>query len=894
MLYYIMFTLAQAMIISCVRYSSDLSQNILNMSYGINFKYNGMLHHNIDRVWVITKFKMIKPADLKLPIMQLSNDCDRFTKLTQSGKITLESKEISFLCKVVTPLVLTLKGKEQYYKKRALDILHRDVHIALHGHKTRLRRSFGAPTNISHPSGGSVRNKRFITAFLPAIAGLATIAVESLGSFLTKKRNTAMEKGIHAIHTDPTLLNNVLKGLDRDMLLYGKFSLDSLDNIADQLAELHAKSSNMENILNIYNATKFQIQFLGESLSGRIRFSHMVNTYLHTVSEKHIRLYEEFINHLQDLLRAIRTLSRGYLPAELFPPGLLHSITTQAVQMLQENHPDYTAVLSHVTKYYDLKVVTFALDKNDNLIVSFPIFVHDRTKRPLTLYELETVLVPIMDENNKADSYTRVQVSKPYIAINKGYYIELRIPELRMCKKVQSSYLCEELFLVKHQSTHSCISAIYYNSSAEILYKYCNFDYFYNTTATPSVLDGGAKILLANMLTTKKLVCASDNEMAKPIPSYNYVLVNRNILCNCHLDAEYMYLLRSISSCQIKSDYNMEFSLNFAFLDLLSDMWKANLSGLPHSLTTDELAMPIYLDNNRLYLPSLSGEGLHTTILRTPKTLRELRTAIAQQRLMQKSPQFFLSNEQHSYKYEKSPKNMSIFTSYISHIFYMVTSAVSTAVTVVIIYILFKHKKLHAIVSSILLYRASSLQGLVIPTEMPTHKMCQNPWLSLTASIVTILGIGVCAYKYIKPLTCIKGFKYARTCTIYMFVSHKCRYVPLKIKTSTGLLFNFSILGKLEPKDIKLHYNFLWDTLHINWAPVKIKYSGKPMEVIQGIPIPLMDKFRIRTIMAKHPLNIYFMIKQGNSWYALKDNKPNTVATIDPEVPEVESQIIDS
>ena len=38
----------------------ELFLNRLNISYGINFKYNGQLNHNIDRVWVVTKIKIPK------------------------------------------------------------------------------------------------------------------------------------------------------------------------------------------------------------------------------------------------------------------------------------------------------------------------------------------------------------------------------------------------------------------------------------------------------------------------------------------------------------------------------------------------------------------------------------------------------------------------------------------------------------------------------------------------------------------------------------------------------------------------------------------------------------------------------------------------------------------
>ena len=44
---------------------------------------------------------------------------------------------------------------------------------------------------------------------------------------------------------------------------------------------------------------------------------------------------------------------------------------------------------------------------------------------PLTLYEIETGKVPIEDQN-QADSYPEEKITKPYIAVNKDYYIQLR------------------------------------------------------------------------------------------------------------------------------------------------------------------------------------------------------------------------------------------------------------------------------------------------------------------------------------------------------------------------------------------------------------------------------------------------------------------------------------
>ena len=53
-----------------------------------------------------------------------------------------------------------------------------------------------------------------------------------------------------------------------------------------------------------------------------------------------------------------------------------------------------------------MKLVTFGIDNQKNLIIQFPVFVQPYTQTRLTLYQIETVPVPILDTNNRAQSYT--------------------------------------------------------------------------------------------------------------------------------------------------------------------------------------------------------------------------------------------------------------------------------------------------------------------------------------------------------------------------------------------------------------------------------------------------------------------------------------------------------
>ena len=105
-----------------------------------------------------------------------------------------------------------------------------------------------------------------------------------------------------------------------------------------------------------------------------------------------------------------------------------------------------------------MELAAFGIDKDKNLIVQFPVFIQPYTQQPLVLYQLETELqVPIKDQNTQADSYTQLQIDRPYITIYSKTYITIQ-QELRTCKRIGCEFYCEELFMVKHKSKYSCKS----------------------------------------------------------------------------------------------------------------------------------------------------------------------------------------------------------------------------------------------------------------------------------------------------------------------------------------------------------------------------------------------------------------------------------------------------
>ena len=215
-----------------------------------------------------------------------------------------------------------------------------------------------------------------------------------------------------------------------------------------------------------------------------------------------------------ELLDTIAILSQRRLPRSLFRDQRLKGILTEVDKMVKKNYPDYELAANHISHYRDMEFVTFSVDRvTHSLIVTFPVFIKDFKQPPLSLFEIETVPVPIPDKNRQADSYSQVRIHKSYIVAGMDYYIQIRMRKMLMC----------------------------------------------NATVPPVILDGGRDVLLAHFHGPRSLKCTSINGgLAKPALEHTYAI-------------EHASVFRQPSSCNKdrSSELVMQFHINIAFWELL-------------------------------------------------------------------------------------------------------------------------------------------------------------------------------------------------------------------------------------------------------------------------------------------------------------------------------------
>ena len=231
------------------------------------------------------------------------------------------------------------------------------------------------------------------------------------------------------------------------------------------------------------------------------------------------------------------------------------------------------------------------------------------------MYQITTVLVPILDKNEQVHSYTERKIEKPYIALNKEMYITLHTQALKMCKKIGYS---EELFVVQSKTRYSCTSAIYFNLESDVVKANCEFQYYYNKTdIKPTILDGGFQIILANWPHYRKIMCSHNNIIPINIPGHPYILMNRSILCNCNIEAESNFLLESLAACEgseTKTDLEMHFTINLASVNYFDDMIEELYIPVSQNWATQKQILPL----------SLESFEINPNLLNAPKTLQDL------------------------------------------------------------------------------------------------------------------------------------------------------------------------------------------------------------------------------------------------------------------------------
>ena len=114
-----------------IKINPELQKNILKFGYRINDKYEGMLAHLFDRIYVVAKFILPMMDALKLLLMYYNKECKYLSNLDDNGneQIKTNIKDLITYCAKLRPYMAFYKMQINACSRIAHLILKNEVDL---------------------------------------------------------------------------------------------------------------------------------------------------------------------------------------------------------------------------------------------------------------------------------------------------------------------------------------------------------------------------------------------------------------------------------------------------------------------------------------------------------------------------------------------------------------------------------------------------------------------------------------------------------------------------------------------------------------------------------------------------------------------------------------------
>ena len=230
-------------------------------------------------------------------------------------------------CRRIAPYVKFYKQQIDYYNQTAYNLLQNEIGLIL-------------------PNFNS-RKKRFLTTILGTIASkVIGLAFEGMSSFLHHKRHKTLQKAVNIMNPKSEIDHNRVYHLEDTMIMYGKYNSDTLMELVKMVHQIQNVTTWKEKVF--VSKMNEWLRHKLEDIHNEFDYSIDTVLFLTTVKEKYVRMYEKFINELKSYSRAIRILSKGYLPITLIMPSKLEAILQQVQLAIAKTNQDYEIVLNRL------------------------------------------------------------------------------------------------------------------------------------------------------------------------------------------------------------------------------------------------------------------------------------------------------------------------------------------------------------------------------------------------------------------------------------------------------------------------------------------------------------------------------------------------------------------
>ena len=552
----------------------------LRYGYGLLFESFGNIIHGLNRYNIMVGLKLPDIRILRNFINWITDPhwCDQFN----TGTSHYRTQVLYRTCKNLWPTYTTVVEQIKVFEDHIQRIIEEDIPAILPGFtpddlainhddlqqteipvKHDLQGTYMnvpdsdigqklSPTYIPEPStfrSWHSRVKRWVTIAVEA-------AIEGIRALFNWRKDVKLKKGMNLLLKNQKLLRSDIIDIKHDFITLARTTADHLEmlkkKIDRQAHTLWALGQNLTILMERFSHLKERVN----DNSHAILFMSGTMMSLKTESEKYLFILQQIQLELDHFLDAMDSLAKGTLSHSVIRPKALQEIVNHVKGNLIRSFPGFEMVGLNVTWFYRLPLISYAYEKGI-IGISIPIFVKPRLQKTLQTYQLKAIPVPyhinqdMIDDTESADTYNLLTPTSELLAISSDTNVGLKKSDLDRCYKIGTTYMCEHLLLIKHQSIHTCESAIFYNQTSTEIKKLCgaNLAFWKHLEPPQTLFDVGNQYLLANLPQPWKVQCKHTDQVPTPLQGAPYCVVQKSDLCGCDLIAGDYFVQGNIEHC---------------------------------------------------------------------------------------------------------------------------------------------------------------------------------------------------------------------------------------------------------------------------------------------------------------------------------------------------------
>ena len=277
-----------------------------------------------------------------------------------------------------------------------------------------------------------------LLAIAQGTAAIGGMLIKGINALVDAKRVNSFNNAIKMLNANVEITHNRLVTLENRTSMMAKAVMPVIKDLKlqinktnDQLALQYRMMSSVHNRYNLLFRQTHKMQMIHHF--ALLLFKNYLMIQVGTLQRIH-RQYLRYKSALDDTLIGIENLNSGYLTHHILDPQVLAKYLEIIEDDLEDTAPEYKPVFTSVYQYYGNSLASFT-NTTDDLLLQLPILMKLKVQVPMSLFSIETVLVPLDAEMYIGDKreYTQIILETEYIALTDNNYVPLTQMQISLC-----------------------------------------------------------------------------------------------------------------------------------------------------------------------------------------------------------------------------------------------------------------------------------------------------------------------------------------------------------------------------------------------------------------------------------------------------------------------------